>query len=133
MTDSSSFCLVSFIKIINRNNSKINDRLRSYLRQWLVSLIPIISTIVTGMTMGYGAVLLPQFQSINGFGNVLGFNRSLTRDSVSLTFTSTNEESWTAASSILAMVSGCWLFSILMDKFGSKITFVLINSIFILS
>ncbi|XP_008551488.1 facilitated trehalose transporter Tret1-like [Microplitis demolitor] len=132
MVISSSICCASLSKLFNNSDSKIKENFKYYLRQCLVSLIPIISTIATGMTMGYSAILLPQLQSINGSSGAVGFNGSLTRNSVSLTITSTNEESWIAASSILAMAPGCWVSSILMDKFGRKMTFILINPIFTL-
>lgn len=103
-----------------------------YRRQIQSALVPILATVVTGMTMGYSAILLPQLKVVSFNGTRAGeresyvTNTTVSRD-LGIIVTSIDEESWIAASAALTMAPGCWIASILMDKLGRK-TSILVTS-----
>ncbi|XP_043273665.1 facilitated trehalose transporter Tret1-2 homolog [Venturia canescens] len=112
----------------------VREDSKYYGRQIQSALVPILSTVVTGMTMGYSAILLPQLK-------VVSFNDTETREKESyvtnsivtgdsgIIIHSIDEESWIAASAALTMAPGCWFASLLMDKLGRKTSILVISPV----
>ncbi|XP_055606602.1 facilitated trehalose transporter Tret1-2 homolog [Uranotaenia lowii] len=82
-------------------------------RQVLASTGPIISSAAAGMTNGFSAILLPQLQRPDSAIQI-------TKD----------QSSWIASMAPLPMAAGCLLGGFLMEKFGRKVTHLILNITF---
>ncbi|XP_055629327.1 facilitated trehalose transporter Tret1-2 homolog [Toxorhynchites rutilus septentrionalis] len=82
-------------------------------RQIIAATGPIISSAAAGMTNGFSAILLPQLQHP-------GSAIQITSD----------QSSWIASMAPLPMAAGCLLGGLLMEKFGRKVTHLILNITF---
>ncbi|XP_066598007.1 facilitated trehalose transporter Tret1-like [Prorops nasuta] len=80
-----------------------------------------MGTISIGLTFGYSAILLPQLKKMEELAEE---NREIRIESI-------DDESWIASSSTLPMAPGCWLASILMERYGRRTSFLIAFPIFI--
>jgi len=98
-------------------------KLKLHLRQLLTALGPLMGIIVSGMSNGYSAILLPQLKTVSSGESLLG-----TADHFGpLTI---DQESWIAASAVLPMAPGCWTGGFLADRFGRRTSVLLLFPIF---
>ncbi|EDS35465.1 sugar transporter [Culex quinquefasciatus] len=103
------------IKTVVQDKSLIESqvsaaRFSPLTRQVLAATGPIISSAAAGMTNGFSAILLPQLQ----------------RPESSIQITS-DQSSWIASMAPLPMAAGCLLGGFLMEKFGRKVTHLVLN------
>ncbi|XP_076174480.1 facilitated trehalose transporter Tret1 [Ptiloglossa arizonensis] len=99
------------------------SQLKLRVRQVLTALGPLLGIFLVGLSSGYSAVLLPQLKP----------NENNTRFNVSdIVVSTTDEESWIAASTILPMAPGCWLAGLVMEKAGRKRSAMLVFPLFVL-
>ncbi|XP_055531631.1 facilitated trehalose transporter Tret1-2 homolog isoform X1 [Wyeomyia smithii] len=88
----------------------ISNRFSPLSRQIIAATGPIISSAAAGMTNGFSAILLPQLQK--------------PESSIQIT---NDQSSWIASMAPLPMAAGCLLGGLLMDKFGRKVTHLILN------
>ncbi|KXJ73638.1 hypothetical protein RP20_CCG015385 [Aedes albopictus] len=79
-------------------------------RQVIAATGPIIASAAAGMTNGFSAILLPQLQS--------------PESSIQIT---NDQSSWIASMAPLPMAAGCLLGGFLMEKFGRKVTHLILS------
>lgn len=85
------------------HDSKTVARFSPLWKQTLASSAPILLTVVTGLTSGYSAILLPQLK--NGTGPIPSDE---------------DTSSWIAAMAALPMAPGCLVSGWMMEKFGRR-------------
>jgi len=108
------------MKIYNHNEP--DTKFKLHLRQLLTALGPLMGIIVSGMSNGYSAILLPQLKAVSSGEPLLGADHygALTVD----------QESWIAASAVLPMAPGCWTGGFLADRLGRKTSLLLLFPVF---
>ncbi|XP_058831275.1 facilitated trehalose transporter Tret1-2 homolog [Topomyia yanbarensis] len=87
-----------------------SKRFHPFARQIIAATGPIISSAAAGMTNGFSAILLPQLQKPDS--------------SIQIT---SEQSSWIASMAPLPMAAGCLLGGLLMEKFGRKVTHLILN------
>ncbi|XP_076253841.1 facilitated trehalose transporter Tret1-like isoform X1 [Rhynchophorus ferrugineus] len=94
----------------NNHGNSDGDIRSTFLKQCFAACGPLLLTVVSGMTFGYSAVLIPQLQTVNNTNstNVIRINRE--------------EASWVASLAVLPMAAGTLIGGILIQKYGRKTT-----------
>lgn len=110
---------------------EVKSGMKFIVRQTVIALGPILSTIAAGMTSGYSSVLLPQLNTTNINDTAIYMTDYLNMNQLSVTGTS--EGSWIASCTALAMAPGCWIAGAFMEKFGRRGSFFILSPVFLIS
>ncbi|XP_011630038.1 facilitated trehalose transporter Tret1-2 homolog [Pogonomyrmex barbatus] len=108
---------------IYENNS--DTKVKLHLRQLLTGLGSLLGAVASGMSNGYSAILLPQLKTISS-------NESSYESTDADHFGELNidQESWIAAAVVLPLTPGCWTGGFMAEKFGRKMSVMLVCPVY---